>query len=91
MEEVTDPKELAKARAQWERCDCNSAWLQAHATEIYPRYRGKCIFIAGEELCVADTSEEVLALAKAAHPEDDGFLLHYIPVRRRPLLPSWRT
>ena len=79
MEEVTDPVELAKAQAQWERCDRNTAWLQAHASEIYTRYRGKCICIAGEELFVADTPEEVLTLAKAAHPEDDGRFVHYIP------------
>ena len=79
MEEVTNPEELAQARAQWARCDRNTAWFQAHAADIYPRYRGKCICIAGEELFVADTPEEVLALAKAAHPEDDGFLIHYIP------------
>ena len=79
MEEVTDPVEFAKAQAEWERCDRNTAWLQAHASEIYTRYRGKCICIAGEELFVADTPEEVLALAKAAHPEDDGRFVHYIP------------
>ena len=79
MEEVTDPVELAKARAQRQRFDHNAAWLQAHASEVYPYYRGKYICIAGEELFVADTPEEVLALAKAAHPEDDGFFLHYIP------------
>jgi len=28
---------------------------------------------------VADTPEEVLALAQAAHPEDDRFFLHHIP------------
>jgi hypothetical protein len=38
MEEVTDPDELAKARTQWERFDRNTAWLQAHASEIFPRY-----------------------------------------------------
>ena len=79
MEEVTDPEELAKARVQRERFDRNAAWLQAHIPEVYTRYRGKCICIAGEGLFVADTPEEVLALAKAAHPEDDGFFLHYIP------------
>ena len=79
MEEVTDLDELAKARTPWERFDRNMAWLQAHASEIYPRYRGKCMCIAGEELCVADTPEEILALAQAAHPEDDGFFLHYMP------------
>jgi hypothetical protein len=79
MEEVTDPEELEKARAQRERFDRNSAWLQAHVPEIYACYRGKCICIAGEELFVADTPEEALALATAAHPEDDGRFLRYIP------------
>ena len=79
MEEVTDPAELAQARARRQRFDRNSAWLQAHAAEIYPRYRGKCICIAGEGLFVADTPEDALALATAAHPEDDGRFLRYIP------------
>lgn len=79
MEEVTDPEELAKARAQDERFDRNSAWLQAHIPEVYSRHRGKCISVAGEELFVADTPEEVIAMAEAAHPEDDGSLLRYIP------------
>lgn len=79
MEEVTDPEERAKAQAQRERFDRNSAWLQAHAAEVYSRCRGKCICIAGEELFVADTPEEALALATAAHPEDNGRFLRYIP------------
>ena len=79
MEEVTDPEALAKARAQRQRFDRNSAWLQAHVAEIYTRYRGKCICIAGEEGFVADTPEEALTLATTAHPEDDGRFLRYIP------------
>jgi hypothetical protein len=79
MEEVTDPAELAKAQAQWERFDRNFAWLKAHAQEVYTRHRGKCICIAGEELFVADVPEEALALANKAHPEDNGFFLHDIP------------
>jgi hypothetical protein len=79
MEEVTDPEELAKARAQREQFDRNWAWFQAHVPEIYSRHRGKCICIAGEELFAADTPEEVIALATAAHPEDEGRFVHYIP------------
>ena len=79
MEEITESDELAKARAQRERFDRNSAWLQAHATEVYRDYRGKCISVAGEELFFADTPEQALALATAAHPEDDGSFLRYIP------------
>jgi hypothetical protein len=79
MEEVNDPEELAKARAQDERFERNSAWLQAHISEVYSQHRGKCICIAGEELFVADTPQEVIDLAGAAHPEDNGKLLRYIP------------
>ena len=84
MEQVTDPEELASARARRERSDHNVAWLEAHASEIYAKHRGKCLCIAGEELFVADTPEEVLAQARAAHPEDDGLFLHYVPLQKVP-------
>ena len=79
MEEITDPAALAKARVQRARFDRNSAWLQAHVTEVYTHYRGKCVVIAGEELFAADTPEEAWGLAAAAHPEDDGSFIRYIP------------
>src|SRR5262249_14355865 len=82
MEEVTDPEQLAESRAQRERYARNVAWLREHGTEVFTQHWGKCICIAGQELFVADTPEEVLALAKAAHPEDDGRYLRYIPVKR---------
>jgi hypothetical protein len=92
MEEVTDPEELAAIRARRARFARNAAWLQAHAAEVYTRYRGKCICVAGEELFVADTPEEVLTLARTAHPEDDGFFLHYIPREKlaRIYASAWR-
>jgi hypothetical protein len=83
MTEMTDPEELAKAHRQLERAARNSAWLQDHVPEIYSRYRGKCICVAGQELFVADTPEEVIALACAAHPEDDGAIHRYIPREKR--------
>ena len=52
--------------------------VQAHAHEIYTRYHGKFIVVAGEELFVGDTPEEANSLAKAAHPEDKGRLGRYI-------------
>ena len=70
MEEVTDPEELVKAHIQDERFDRNWTWLQTHASEVYTRHRGKCICVAGEELFVADTPEEVLSLF-------DGRACHY--------------
>lgn len=79
MEEVTDPEELARAQARRERFDRNFAWFQTRASEFFTRYRGKCIVIAGEELFVADTPEDAWSLAEAAHPEDEGSFIHYIP------------
>ncbi len=78
MEEVTDPKEIAEFQARWSQAQRNSDWLQAHAHEIYTRHRGKFIVVAGEELFVGDTPEEALALARAAHPEDEGRIIRYI-------------
>jgi hypothetical protein len=78
IEEVTDPQKIAEAQAQFAQTRRDSAWLQAYAHEIYTQHRGKFIVVAGEELFVADTHEEALVLAKAAHPEDKGLLGQYI-------------
>jgi hypothetical protein len=82
MEVVTDPVEIAEALARHARFQRNSAWLQAHIPEVYSRHRGKCIAVAGQELFVADTPEEVMAQAQSAHPEDDAVLIRYIPKER---------
>jgi hypothetical protein len=84
MEEVTDLLELNEARAQDERFEHNWAWFEAHAAEIYAAHRGKCVCIAGGELFVADTPEEALALASAAHPDDNGRFTRLIPQERMP-------
>ena len=78
IEETTDPVELAEAQAQREQFDRNAAWLQAHTSEVYARYRGRCICIAGEELFDAATAKEALALATAAYPDDKGRFVQYI-------------
>ena len=82
MVEVTDPEEIAKIKVQRERGRKNSDWLQAHVPQVYAQHRGKCICVAGQELFVADTAPEVVAMARKAHPEDDGLLLRYIPRER---------
>ena len=82
MERVTDPQELARARVQRERFDRNAAWLQAHASEVYATHRGQFICVAGQEVFAAPTAEEALAQAAAAHPDDDGSFLHYVPLER---------
>lgn len=82
MEVVTDPVELAQSRVRRERMERNWAWFEAHAPEIYVKHRGQVFCVAGQELFVADTPAAVLALATAAHPEDDGRFTGIIPKER---------
>jgi len=84
MEFVTDPEELARARKQREQFDRNSEWLKKNASLVYRQNRGKMICIAGEELFVGDNVQEVIAQATAAHPEDAGRFVRYIPLENVP-------
>ncbi len=80
MIEVTDPKEIAEAQRRREQFDRNSAWLQRHFDEVYtPENRGKAICIAGEEVFVGDEVLEVVAQARASHPDDHGYFTRRIP------------
>jgi len=84
MEEITDPEFVAGHRrriAAWEK---NLAWMNAHVDEVYAKHKGKCICVAGQELFVADTPKEARALAKAAHPDDEGIYSRYIPRNNLP-------
>ncbi len=83
MEVVTDPAEIAASNSEREQCERNWDWLEAHASEVYS-HRGKYICIAGQELFVGDTVEDVLGRARAAHPEDKGLFTRYIPKERGP-------
>lgn len=79
----TDPEEMAHFENDWQKLERNAAWLDAHAGEIYREHRDRFICVAGEELFVAETPEQVLAEAKAKHPDDNGRLVRYIPKQRR--------
>jgi hypothetical protein len=81
LDEPITPEELAAFRARQARFDRNLAWLEAHAAEAYS-HRGKFLCVAGQQLFVADTVEEAVAQAKAAHPEDDGLFTRYVPKER---------
>ncbi|MEP7336890.1 MAG: hypothetical protein ABI977_04045 [Acidobacteriota bacterium] len=82
MEEITDSEENARFRASMAQMGLNGDWLEAHVPEIYRNYRGKYIVVAGQELFVGETVQEAAALAKAAHPEDEGRLTRYIPLKK---------
>jgi hypothetical protein len=78
IEDVTDPGEIARARAQRERARRNSDWLRKHWPDLLPAARGKFIAVAGQEAFIADSLEAAWAMAKAAHPDDDGIIDQYV-------------
>lgn len=82
MEIVTDPDEIARAKIQDEQASRNLAWMQTQSVEFWDQHRGKCVCVAGQEAFVADDSREAVALARAAHPDDDGYFVKYIPIKK---------
>ena len=84
MEMVSDPVELAAAQARRTELEKNLAWYRVRADEICRNNRGKCICIAGQELFVADSLRDAVALATRAHPEERGQFIHSIPLEKMP-------
>jgi hypothetical protein len=90
MQVVDDPAVIARARAQHERAKRNSDWLQAHWPDLLPQARGKHLAVAGQEAFIADTPEEAWAMAKAAHPDDDGAFGRYVFPNTWPRIYAYR-
>lgn len=84
IEEVTDPEEIAGARARHERHKRNSEWLQAHWADVLPQARGKFLAVAGQEAFIAATIPEAWAWVDATHPEDDGVVVQYVRPEKGP-------
>ncbi len=78
IEELTDPVEIARHRAWQEKARRNADWLETHWAEILPQAHGKFVAVAGQEAFIADTGEEAVARAKAAHSDDEGVLSQYV-------------
>jgi hypothetical protein len=78
IEEVTDPAEIARHRAWHEKARRNADWLEMHWADILPQAHGKFVAVAGQEAFIADTPEEAVARARAAHPDDEGLLSQYV-------------
>jgi hypothetical protein len=69
--------ELARSFEQFKH---NLNWFREHATEldVFNRYRGKYIAVAGGELFVGDSASEAFRLAKEKYPDDSPHR-RYIP------------
>jgi hypothetical protein len=84
IEEVTDLQEVARTAKAFEQAERNMNWLQSHWPDLLPGVLGKFLAVAGQEAFLADSSEEAAAMARAAHPDDRGLLLHYISPEQGP-------
>lgn len=80
---VADDDEFPDSPLRQERFQRNWTWFQENVREIGENFRGKSICIAGQEIFAADTPEDAIALAKTAHPDDDGLFSHFIPREKR--------
>ena len=78
IEEVNDPVEVVRFRAQYEQAKRNGDWLQAHWADVLPQAYGKFLAVAGQEARIADTPEAAWDWAEKAHPEDKGALVRYV-------------
>jgi hypothetical protein len=84
LEEVNDPAEAARCRAQLERFRRNSEWLESHWSDVLPQARGKHLAVAGQQAFIADSPREAWAWVEAHHPEDDGAFVHYVIPEKGP-------
>lgn len=84
VEEITDPAEIERRHRGREQFQRNSSWLQDHWPDLLPQALGKHIAVAGQEAFIADTAEEAVARARAAHPGDQGRFVQYVRPERGP-------
>lgn len=82
--EVTDPEEIWQAKEQRQQFDRNREWLRTSVSNVFEKYRGQVICVSAQELFAADTAEEAIAAARAAHPEEKGWFTRIIPREKVP-------
>jgi hypothetical protein len=90
IEEVADPAETARARAQHERAERNGDWLEQHWSDLLPQALGKFVAVAGQEAFIADAPEAAWAWARETHPEDDGAMVQYVRPQQGPKIYAYR-
>jgi hypothetical protein len=78
FEEVPASARTERDRLADEQFHRNTKWLAAHWADVLPQAHGRFIAVSGQEAFIADTIEEALARAKAAHPDDEGIVSQYV-------------
>ncbi|QJX00130.1 hypothetical protein [Frigoriglobus tundricola] len=82
--EVSAEERIANVSAG-EQFQLNLMWWNTHVEEIRAAYTGKFVCVAGQELFAGDDPIEVIARAKAAHPNPGyGFFSLFLSPHRGP-------
>ena len=84
LEEVNDPGEAARCRAQHQRGQRNLEWLESHWIDVLSQALGKYLAVASQQAFVADTPEEAWAWVGEEHPEDNGAFVRYVIPEKGP-------
>jgi hypothetical protein len=84
IEDVADPAEVASFHAMLDAARANRDWLAGQWPRLLPGARGKYLAVAGREAFLAETADEARARARAAHPEDKGLFVQFVPAQRGP-------
>ena len=77
---LTDDGRVATGKAPTTPHDLSEGFLNsiANAADVF-QHRGKYYCIAGQEVFVGEDVMELIARARAAHPDDQGLITGYIP------------
>jgi hypothetical protein len=84
IEEVTDPREIARHRVQDERHARNLKWLESHWPDL-PNAPGRYVAVANEQAFVTETAAAAWDWARSEHPHDDGAVVMLVPAEK-----GWR-
>jgi hypothetical protein len=62
----------------------NADWLENEWPRLLPQALGRHVAVAGQQAFIANSAREALDLATAAHPDDPGSFVQFVPPVRRP-------
>lgn len=81
--EPIPPEKRAELDRLHEKYMANALWFEERASELFAKYRGLFVCVADGELFAGPDAKEVLARARAAHPDLVGaHYFQFIPPKR---------
>ena len=70
--EQPSPEEMAESRRRGAIFKRNEEWFAAHVRELYDKYAGQFLCVAGGEVFAGADAKEVYSRAATKYPEESG-------------------